>query len=118
MSSRGASWRNAARPVDIGLAAQDVQPVIERRAEQGRHFGDEFGRLRVGLPRVVICHGIPDFQGGKAIGPIELLQDSIAQLAGRPAADGTIAHQVVLTFVKIAIHQKIDISHDKLRTVV
>ena len=80
MSSRGASWRNAARPVDIGLAAQDVQPVIERRAEQGRHFGEEFGRLRVVLPRVVICLGIPDFQGSKAIGPIELLQDSIAQL--------------------------------------
>ena len=41
LSSRAASWRNAARPVDIGLAAQDVQPVIEGRAEQGRHFGDE-----------------------------------------------------------------------------
>lgn len=56
--------------------------MIERGAQQGRHFGDEFGSLGVALPRVVICHGIPDFQGGKAIGPIELLQDSIAQLAG------------------------------------
>jgi len=114
--SRGASWRNAACPVDIGLAAQDVQPVIERRAEQGCHFGEEFGRLRVVLPCVVMCLGIPNFQGGKAIGPIELLQYSIAQLAGRPAAVGTIAHQVVLTFVRIAVHQKIDISHDKQRT--
>ena len=102
----------------LGLAAQDVQPAIEWRAEQGRHFGEEFGRLRVVLPRVVICLGIPDFQGSKAIGPIELLQDSIAQLAGRPAAVGTIAHQVVLTFAGIAVHQKIDISHDKQRTVV
>jgi hypothetical protein len=100
---RGGSRRRAARPVNVGLAAQDVQPAIEWRAEQGRHFGEEFGRLGVVLPRVVICLGIPDFQGSKAIGPIELLQDSIAQLAGRPAAVGTIAHQVVLTFAGIAV---------------
>jgi hypothetical protein len=52
--SRSSRRRRAAHAVDIGLAAQDVQPAIERGTEQGHHVFDEFCRRHVALPGVVV----------------------------------------------------------------
>src|SRR6516165_8687352 len=64
---RGVSRRRAAHPVDIGLATQDVEPMIEWGAEQGHHFGVEIIRGRIALPVVVVFYGVPNLQSGETV---------------------------------------------------
>ena len=58
--STASSRRDAAGTVPKSLAAQYVQPVIERGAEQRHYLSNEFGRLWVVLPRAAMRFPIPD----------------------------------------------------------
>src|SRR5215472_15447946 len=56
---------------------------------------------------------MPNLEGREAVRPVDLLQDGIAQLPSRLARVRSIADQLPQGFAGVAIHQEIDIGHNK-----